>query len=137
MVQQEPPVDQEDKTERRYLRKKQLRVRYGYESDRSIERAVADGHLPKPDLYMGRFPLWAEDALDAHDARAARAQATRRRDSFAASATAAAKARPVKATTPAAKKTRPQLAREREAAVEARRKAARRRVTSGQAERAS
>jgi hypothetical protein len=28
--------------QRRYLRKKQVRLRYGYESDRSIERAVGD-----------------------------------------------------------------------------------------------
>jgi hypothetical protein len=77
-----------EERQRRYLRKKQLRVRYGYESDRSIERAVADGYIPKPDLFMGRFPLWAEDALDAHDARAARAQTTRRRNSFRASKTA-------------------------------------------------
>jgi len=47
-------VDQEDKTERRYCARS-TRVRYGYESDRSIERAVADGHLPKPDLYMAAF----------------------------------------------------------------------------------
>jgi hypothetical protein len=78
MVQQEPPVDQEEKKERRYLRKKQLRVRYGYESDRSIERAVEDGRLPAPTMYVGRFPLWAEDTLDAYDAKAARALRSKR-----------------------------------------------------------
>ena len=67
-------MDHEEKRERRYLRKKQLRARYGYESDRSIERAVGDGRLPRPTMSLGRFPLWAEDILDAHDARAARAQ---------------------------------------------------------------
>jgi hypothetical protein len=58
---------------RRYLRKKQLRERYQYESDRSIDRAVKAGRLPQPDLYMGRFPLWGEETLDEHDRAATRA----------------------------------------------------------------
>jgi hypothetical protein len=88
LVQQEPPVDHEEKRERRYLRKKQLRARYGYESDRSIERAVGDGRLPRPTMSLGRFPLWAEDILDAHDARAARAQVSRRKQPAAKKASA-------------------------------------------------
>jgi hypothetical protein len=88
LVQQEPPVDHEEKRERRYLRKKQVRVRYGYESDRSIERAVGDGRLPRPTMSLGRFPLWAEDILDAHDARAARAQVSRRKQPAAKKASA-------------------------------------------------
>jgi hypothetical protein len=62
-----------EKKLRRHLRKKQLAARYGYDSDRSIDRAVKDGRLPPPDMYVGRFPLWSEETLDAHDAKAARA----------------------------------------------------------------
>jgi hypothetical protein len=53
---------------RRYLRKKHLRDRYGWESDKSVDRATKDGRLPPPDTYNGRFPLWSEETLDAHDA---------------------------------------------------------------------
>ena len=58
---------------RRYLRKRDLRLRYGYKSDRSIERACGDGRLPKPDMYLKRFPLWLESALDEFDNKATRA----------------------------------------------------------------
>jgi hypothetical protein len=61
----------EERNDKRYLRKKHLRRRYGDMTDRSIERMVKDGRLPPPDLYQGRIPLWAEDVLDEHDARAA------------------------------------------------------------------
>jgi hypothetical protein len=61
---------------KRYLRKKAVAKRYGDMNERSIPRMVADGRLPPPDLYNGRFPLWAEDTLDAHDrARLARREA--------------------------------------------------------------
>jgi hypothetical protein len=50
-----------------YLRKKHLRIRYGWESDKSVDRAVKNGQLPEPDTYNGRFPLWLESRLDAHD----------------------------------------------------------------------
>ena len=53
---------------RRYLRKKHLRDRYGWESDKSVDRATKDGRLPPPDTYNGRFPLSSEETLDAHDA---------------------------------------------------------------------
>jgi hypothetical protein len=63
---------------RRYLRKKRVRERYGYESDRSIDRAWKDGRIPPPTIYQGRYPLWDEELLDAHDAAAARALSKRR-----------------------------------------------------------
>jgi hypothetical protein len=50
-----------------YLRKRQVAQRYGNVHERTVPRMVADGRLPPPDLYNGRFPLWAEDTLDAHD----------------------------------------------------------------------
>jgi hypothetical protein len=67
-------VDHHDEEKpRRYLRKRQLRERYGYASDRAIERLVELGRLPEPDIYMGRNPLWSEETLDAHDRAASRA----------------------------------------------------------------
>jgi hypothetical protein len=62
---------------KRYLRKKQVARRYGDVHERTIPRMVADGRLPPPDLFNGRFPLWSEDLLDAHDRKATRALARR------------------------------------------------------------
>jgi hypothetical protein len=56
---------------KRYLRKRQVAERYGNVNERTIPRMIADGRLPPPDLYNGRFPLWGEDTLDAHDRKAA------------------------------------------------------------------
>jgi hypothetical protein len=56
---------------KRYLRKKQLRERYGRDNDRYVERAVKDGRLPKPTMFQGKTPLWDEAILDAHDRRCA------------------------------------------------------------------
>jgi hypothetical protein len=53
-----------EKQPRRYLRRKHLRERYGWESERSVDRAIRDGRLPPPDLIQGRFPLWDEYKLD-------------------------------------------------------------------------
>jgi hypothetical protein len=56
---------------RRYLRKLDVRVRYGWASVISVDRAWKKyGTLPPPTTWRGRFPLWAEDILDEHDARA-------------------------------------------------------------------
>lgn len=67
-------MDHHEEKPLRYLRLEDLRIRYGYKSKRSVERAAKDGRLPPPDLYLsGRFPLWAEQTLDAHDRAAARA----------------------------------------------------------------
>jgi hypothetical protein len=55
----------------RYLRKLDLRARYGWKSSISVDRAWKQYHtLPPPTTWRGRFPLWAEHILDAHDARA-------------------------------------------------------------------
>jgi predicted DNA-binding transcriptional regulator AlpA len=60
---------------RRYLRKVGVADRYGM-SIRQIERMVRGGALPKPIYLPGsRIPLWAEDALDENDRRAAMAAA--------------------------------------------------------------
>jgi hypothetical protein len=49
-----------------YLRKRQVAERY-QTTDRNVARMAADGRIPKPDFYNGRFPLWDEDRLDAND----------------------------------------------------------------------
>ena len=49
-----------------YLRKRQVAERY-QTTDRNVERMAADGRIPKPDFYNGRFPLWDAAALDASD----------------------------------------------------------------------
>jgi hypothetical protein len=53
-----------------YLRKRQVARRYGDVNERTVPRMVKDGRIPPPDLYNGRFPLWLEDNLDAHDRKA-------------------------------------------------------------------
>ena len=58
---------------RRYLRKNDLLVRYGWKSKMSIDRAVTGGRLPQPDMYMGNAPLWLEQTLDRWDAQQAAA----------------------------------------------------------------
>jgi hypothetical protein len=52
---------------RRYLRKSDLLARYSWKAPISIDRAVAAGRLPKPDLYLAGSPLWSQSNLDAHD----------------------------------------------------------------------
>jgi hypothetical protein len=42
---------------KRYLRISDLAERY-QTTPRTIERMSRDGRLPRPDLYLGRFPLW-------------------------------------------------------------------------------
>jgi predicted DNA-binding transcriptional regulator AlpA len=54
-----------------YLRKRQVRARYGEVSDRTIDRMVADGRLPKPVYFGNRIPFWSESELDASDRAAA------------------------------------------------------------------
>jgi hypothetical protein len=54
---------------RRGLRKKHVRVRYGWEATFTVDRNVENGNLPQPDTWMGRSPIWWESSLDAHDAK--------------------------------------------------------------------
>jgi hypothetical protein len=56
-----------DAKPRVYLRKHQLRTRYGWESERSVDRAVKAGRLPRPATYIGQYPLWDAAELDEHD----------------------------------------------------------------------
>jgi hypothetical protein len=64
---------QQPRKPRRYLRKADLAERYGWKSTLSVDRAWQQyGTLPAPTIYRGRFPLWDEDVLDAHDACAPR-----------------------------------------------------------------
>jgi hypothetical protein len=53
----------------RYLTKEDVRIRYGWASKISVDRAwQVYKTLPKPTIYQGRRPLWALDVLDQHDA---------------------------------------------------------------------
>jgi hypothetical protein len=53
----------------RYLTKDDVRIRYGWASKISVDRAWQRYHtLPAPTIFQGRRPLWAAKALDAHDA---------------------------------------------------------------------
>jgi hypothetical protein len=52
---------------RRYLRKDGVRERYGWRTTKSVDRAWKEERIPPPDLYQGKFPLWLEATLDAHD----------------------------------------------------------------------
>ncbi len=53
------------------LRRAAVAARYGVDV-RTLERMAKDGRLRPPDLYLGRMPLWDEDALDADDRAATR-----------------------------------------------------------------
>jgi hypothetical protein len=53
---------------KRWLRKRQLRERYGDINPRTIERAVAAGRLPPPQFPFGnRIPFWDEAVLEEHE----------------------------------------------------------------------
>jgi hypothetical protein len=55
------------KGKRRWVRKHRVAIRYD-PTPRSIDRKVAQGHLPPPEYPLGpHLPLWDEDKLDAHD----------------------------------------------------------------------
>jgi hypothetical protein len=60
---------------RRYLRKADVLVRYGWRSKISIDRATKAGRLPQPDIYLNKAPLWLETSLDRHDAKMRRRHA--------------------------------------------------------------
>jgi len=59
-------------TGRRWLRKRQVRARYGDVTDRTLERAVKDGRIPPPEFpFANRIPFWDEERLEAHERAAA------------------------------------------------------------------
>jgi hypothetical protein len=60
-------LSENTKPPRRALRKADLAKRYGDTTTRNIEYKLADGTLPPPDFYFGRYPLWWEETLDERD----------------------------------------------------------------------
>jgi hypothetical protein len=52
-----------------FLKKKDLAARYGGVTIKTVERMVADGRLPKPDIYNAVSPLWSEASLEKHERR--------------------------------------------------------------------
>ena len=53
---------------KRWLRKRQVRERYGDVCDRTVERAINSGRLPPPQFPFGnRIPFWDEETLEAHE----------------------------------------------------------------------
>lgn len=54
---------------KKFLRKQAVAERYGID-ERTVDRMKDDGRIPKPH-YRGRWPIWAEDELDASDRAAA------------------------------------------------------------------
>ena len=57
-----------------WLRKRDLRERYGKSSARTIDRMVKAGKLPPPQYVLGNsVPFWNVAELDASDAAAAAA----------------------------------------------------------------
>jgi predicted DNA-binding transcriptional regulator AlpA len=57
-----------------WVRKRQVRERYGNCSDRTIDRMVDSGKLPPPQHPLGnKVPFWSEAELDASDKAAAAA----------------------------------------------------------------
>jgi hypothetical protein len=53
---------------KKWLRKRHLKERYGDCSDRTIERMVIDGRLPRPEYpFHNRIPAWQEEVLDEHE----------------------------------------------------------------------
>jgi predicted DNA-binding transcriptional regulator AlpA len=58
---------------KKYLRKRGVANRYAC-NPRTVDRMATDGRLPPPDLRLGRFPMWSESTLDAHDRKVVMAQ---------------------------------------------------------------
>jgi predicted DNA-binding transcriptional regulator AlpA len=50
---------------KKYLRKAAVAERYSIDA-RTVDRMASDGRLPPP-IYITKFPLWDEEALDACD----------------------------------------------------------------------
>jgi hypothetical protein len=55
---------------RQYLTKDDVRKRRGWKSKISVDRGWKEyGTLPPPTIWNGKYPLWAEDVLDAFEAK--------------------------------------------------------------------
>jgi hypothetical protein len=62
------PEPEVDLGGRKWLRKWQVRIRYGNLTPRSIDRAVRERRFPRPHYLFGNaIPFWLVDELDAHD----------------------------------------------------------------------
>jgi hypothetical protein len=58
-------------SQKRWLRKAQVRARYANVSDKTIERHVTAGRLPPPEYPLGnKIPMWDEEALVENERRA-------------------------------------------------------------------
>ncbi len=53
---------------KQFLRKRHLAERY-QTTQRTIERRVSLGLLPRPEYFGGRFPLWDPEILEQHERR--------------------------------------------------------------------
>ena len=54
----------------KFYRKRDLAQRYSA-SVRTIDRMKVDGRLPPPDMFLGPFPLWSAEAIEANERAAA------------------------------------------------------------------
>jgi predicted DNA-binding transcriptional regulator AlpA len=64
------PAPTSTKPSKKYLRKKQVRERYGGISNDTVRRLVNQGRLPPPVFPTGtNRPFWDEEELDAADRR--------------------------------------------------------------------
>jgi len=65
---------------RRYLTKDDVRIRRRWKTKISVDRAWREYKtLPPPTIWNGRFPLWAEDVLDAFESEMAQRPPTQYR----------------------------------------------------------
>jgi hypothetical protein len=55
---------------KKFYRKRDLAERYSA-STRTIDRMKIDGRLPPPDLFLGPFPLWSNETIEANERAAA------------------------------------------------------------------
>jgi hypothetical protein len=67
--QNEDHRQQKPRKQKRYLRKVQVALRYGWQTTMSVDRGwKVYRTIPPPSIYHGRIPLWDEEALDEYDA---------------------------------------------------------------------
>lgn len=59
--------DRAQKAEKKYLRVKGLRERYGNVSEKTIDRWRRLKRIPRPDFYQGTIPYWSTGRLDECD----------------------------------------------------------------------
>jgi hypothetical protein len=52
---------------KRYLKKKDLALRYGDTTIKTVDRMWKDGRIPEPDIWNAKSPLWDESNLEKHE----------------------------------------------------------------------